>query len=487
MARLTGAVITLLEVSVILFKDCRFLITEAAADGVVEDGWVLVDGPVIKAVGSGETWREASGTKVGDVDIVDCSRKLVMPGLIDSHNHLANYPCNLLPGIDPATLEVTDMSEILRYLIWPAYTWASDDSTYDLTLLSMMNAIARGTTTVTSAFPFPDGGYRAGVTSQMRLILHPQVVSNVELRDGLDDDGYLAKTEEVIQNYHNAEDGRIQVAVHPHATYSCTERLFVGCMELAEQYDVGFATHLLTEVEDRERSEAQFADWGGIVPYLADRGILQDRSLFFHCDQVTYEEAEVFAEAGCAVAHCPQSNATYSGTVADVASMLEAGVTVGMGTDMTAANMFDNIYTAFIVNSIVPPHHERQYDPAVPLYMATAGSAKAQRLDDKIGTLEAGKQADIITVDLSRNTSLYPLNAGNLLYWIASQGAGTIVEDSMVAGTFLRRDGKFTLLDEEAVIGHSDEWLTKFEAWYRDRKANGQPVTIVKYDDYALM
>ena len=75
---------------------------------------------------------------------------------------MANYPCNLLPGIDPATLESEGMSEILRNLIWPAYTWASDASTYDLTLLSMMNAIARGTTTITSAFPFPDAGYRAG-------------------------------------------------------------------------------------------------------------------------------------------------------------------------------------------------------------------------------------------------------------------------------------------------------------------------------------
>ena len=79
----------------------------------------------------------------------------------------------------------------------------------------MCNAIKHGTTTITSAFPFPDDTYRAGVMSRMRLIIHPQTVSNVLLGDDLDDDGYLAQTEETIRNYHNAEDGRIQVATPP--------------------------------------------------------------------------------------------------------------------------------------------------------------------------------------------------------------------------------------------------------------------------------
>ena len=467
----------------ILFDNCRFLITTPTMDGVTESGWVLVDGPLIDSVGGSEDSPKADLRAEG-VEIVDCSGKLVMPGLIDSHNHLANYPFNLLPGIDPSSIEFSGISECLEKLIWPAYTWATDESTNDLTLLSMLNAVRHGTTTITSAFPFPDGTYRAGVSSGMRLIMHPQVLSNVELGDGLDDEGYLAKTEEVIQSYHNAEDGRIQVAVHPHATYSCSERLLLGCMELAEQYDVGFATHLLESIEDRHLSDAQFAEWGGMVGYLRARGLLQERTLFFHCDQLNRHEAEVFAEAGVAISHNPQSNATYHGSVAGVPAIREAGVTLGLGTDMPAANLFDNMYTAFIVNAIVPPDHEAQFEPWVPLELATIGSAKAQRLEDKIGTLEPGKRADIITVDLSRNTTLYPLNAGNLLFWIVSQGAGTVVEDSMVDGAFLMRDGEFTSLDEEAIIAHSDEWMTRFESWYRDRKASAEPMTARKYPDY---
>ena len=149
----------------------------------------------------------------------------------------------------------------------------------------------------------------------------PQAVSNVALGDGLDDEGYLAQTEEVIRNYHNAEDGRIQVAAHPHTTYSCSERLLLGCMELAERYDVGFAIHMLESVEDRHLSDAQFAEWGGIIGYFQAKGLLRERTLFFHCDQVNGREAEILAEAGVAISHNPQSNATYHGSVADVPTL----------------------------------------------------------------------------------------------------------------------------------------------------------------------
>ena len=338
----------------ILFDNCRFLITTPSPDGVIEGGWVLVDGPLIDSVGGPED-SPGDGLAAEGVEVVDCSGKLVMPGMIDSHNHLANYPYNLLPGIDPSSMDFRGISECLEKLIWPAYTWATDESTYDLTVLSMCNAIKHGTTTITSAFPWPDATYRAGVTSGIRTIIHPQAVSNVALGDGLDDEGYLAQTEEVIRNYHKAEDGRIQVAAHPHTTYSCSQRLLLGCMELAERYDVGFAIHMLESVEDRHLSDAQFAEWGGIIGYFQAKGLLQERTLFFHCDQVNRREAEILAEAGVAISHNPQSNATYHGSVADVPTLRAAGVTLGLGTDMPAGNLFDNMYTAFIVNATVPP------------------------------------------------------------------------------------------------------------------------------------
>lgn len=469
--------------SKILLKNCRFMIAKPHPDGVFENTSILVDAPNIEAVGDGDEIKSLIQNDK-DIDEVDCSRKLVMPGLVDSHNHLANYAFNLLPGVDPSVLDFDGISECLNKFIWPAHTWTSEESTYNFTLLSMMQAIKHGTTTITSAWPFPKAGYRAGVSSKMRLILHPQMVSNVELGDKMNDDEFLKNTEEVIRKYHNAEDGRIQVAVHPHATYSCTEQLLVKSFELAEKYDVGWATHLLEGTEDRRLTDAQFADRGGVIQYLGDLGILSGRSLFFHCDQMNREEMEIFAENGCAISHNPQSNADYHGTVADLRGMLKAGVTLGLGTDMPMSNMFTQMYTAYILHAVVDHGDPEPIMPWVPVELATIGGAKAQRLDDKIGTLEAGKRADIITVDLIKNLHLHPMNAGTLLFWIVSQGAGTIAEDVLVDGRFLRRDGEFTDLDEEEVVARSNEWLSKFIVWYKERKASNQPVTIRRYPDY---
>ena len=209
------------------------------------------------------------------------------------------------------------------------------------------------------------------------------------------------------------------------------------------------------------------------VAYLQARDLLQERTLFFHCDQVNRQEAEVFAEAGVAISHNPQSNATYHGCVADVPALREAGVTLGMGTDMPAGNIFDNIYTAYLVNSVVPLDQEAQFEPWVPIEM---GSAAPRRCGSV--TRSGRSTSSRWTCNGTRPST--PSTRGT-----SSTGSSpTLAADTMVDGTFLMRDGEFTFLDEEAIIARSDEWMIRFETWYRGRKASGQPVTVRLYPDY---
>jgi cytosine/adenosine deaminase-related metal-dependent hydrolase len=122
--------------------------------------------------------------------------------------------------------------------------------------------------------------------------------------------------------------------------------------------------------------------------------------------------------------------------------------------------------------------------PWTPFELATLGSARALGWEDKIGTLEPGKRADLVTIDLTRNTSLFPLNVGTLLTFMALNGPGTEVADAMVDGKFLRRNGKFTIFDEEAIIARAQQWCDKFAVDYMEAKKIGNPMFNRVHEEY---
>ena len=270
----------------------------------------------------------------------------------------------------------------------------------------------------------------------------------------------LAETEAVIKNYHNALDGLLTVGVHPSWPWNCTENLLIKGMDLAEKYDVQYATHLWEGPDEKRLANALWADDGGGIQHLNNIGLLNERSLLFHCAVMDEWEIDILAKAGCAIVHNPSNNAR-KGDCAYLPYMLKAGITVGLGTDNPTSNMFKEILIAYLIHNIMP-RESRGTSPDVAISLATLGSAKALWLDNKIGTLEPGKHADIITIDINRSVGLLPLNKGNLFHFICYNGAGFQVTDAMVDGIFLRRNDEFTFLDEEAIYARAREWMEKY-------------------------
>ncbi len=452
----------------VLFRNCRFLISQPTPfGGILEDGAVYVEGPIIKAVGPSAQIEAEYGNQEG-LDIVDARNKIVMPGLVDCHNHVGEAHMFLIFGwLTSPLLGIVDTA--IRVL-WPAYNWLTDESVYDLTLFGLVNMLKHGTTTYANAFPFPDAVYKASAYAKMRTVMHVQMITSVNLPDARNEQEYLALNEEAIKNYHNALDGLIQVAVHPSATYNCTQNMLIKGMELAEKYDVQYATHVAEAPDEKERADATWASEGGQIQHLRNIGLMAPRSLFFHGAVLNEREIDMVAETGTAIAHCPPTNSIL-GNCAYLPYMLQAGVKVGLGTDVPTHNLFNVMLSVSQQHSIMP-RAMRGLAPWVPFELATLGSAKALRLDDKIGTLEPGKRADIVTIDLSRNTSLFPLNVGALLTFLAFNGPGTEVADAMVDGRFLRRGGEFTLFDEEAIIARAKEWCDKFTVdWFKAQES----------------
>ncbi len=446
----------------VLFKNCRYLICKAAPEkGILEDGAVYVEGPVIKAVGpTAEIERLVTDE---NTEVLDCRNKIVMPGLIDSHNHVGEYHQFLILGMS-SWKPVRGIIDVLHHYIWPAWTWLTEESTYDLTLLGIVNLLKHGTTTTANAFHFPDAVYKAAELSRMRMVIQPQMVTAYEMSDGLDEQGYLAQTEDAIRNYHNTLDGRVTVDVHTSWPWNCTESMLVKGMALAEKYDVQFATHLFEAPDEKRLANELCANEGGAIQYLRNIGLVNERSVFFHCTQLNEEEIDIMAETGCAITHCPTNNAR-KGDCAYLPYMRDAGVRLGLATDNPTGNLFKDMAAMSLFHNIMP-REKRSVPVWVPLELATTGSAKVLRMDDRVGTLEPDKRADIITIDLRRNTDLMPLNAGMLFYFLCINGPGAVAADVMVDGVFLRREGEFTILDEEAIIAKATQWFEKFTDYY---------------------
>lgn len=447
--------------SQVLFKNCAYLITNPGAeDSIIEDGAVLVNGPLIEQV---YTSDEIEGQIEGlaEIDVVDCTDKIVMPGLVDSHNHIPEHHMYLNLGLAQWDV-IRGIIDSMHKLVWPPQAWMTEQVAYDLNMVGIMHLLKHGTTTTANAFHFPEEMARAAEHARMRMVLHPMMVTSIRWAHSKTEQEYLAETEAVIENYHNALDGLLTVGVHPSWPWNCTENLLIKGMELAEKHNVQYATHLWEGPDEKRLADALWADEGGGIQHLNNIGLLNERSLLFHCAVMDEREIDILAKAGCAIVHNPSNNAR-KGDCAYLPYMLDAGITVGLGTDNPTSNMFKEILITYLIHNIMP-REKRGTSPNVALSMATMGSARALWLDDKIGTLEPGKRADIISIDTNGSVGFLPLNKGNLFHFICYNGGGFQVTDAMVDGVFLRRNDEFTLFDEEAIFARAREWMDRYSS-----------------------
>jgi 5-methylthioadenosine/S-adenosylhomocysteine deaminase len=449
--------------SAICFRHCRYLICSPDPDsGIIADGAVLVEGSRIAAVGP-DAEVAPRAERLPQVETIDARDLLVLPGLVDAHNHVGEAHTLLIPGWLPSP--IADTMDAMDRIYWPAYGWLTEQSAYDLTLLGLVNCLKHGATTHADAMIFPDAIYRASVEAQARTIIHPQMLSSVRLPDARDEVEYLAHAEAAIRSYHNTHDGLIRVGVHPNALFNGSRFLLTKGMELARTYGVQFVTHIAETTQEKERADATWAAQGGVIGFMSELGLLGPQTMLFHGTLLEEPEIDILAETDTALVHCPATNAWF-GYCARLPYMRQAGVRVGLGTDCTTHNLFSAMLSA-MQHANIMPRQPRGLDPQDAFGLATLGSARALGLDGEIGSLDPGKRADIITIDLSRNTTLFPLGRESLFAILALNGAGAEARDVLVDGVFVRRRGVFTRLDEEAIIARAREWCEKFEVYYK--------------------
>ena len=270
-----------------------------------------------------------------------------------------------------------------------------------------------------------------------------------------------AENRALIHSHHDAQNGRIQVWMGLEHLFYCTADAYREALECQAEYGVGIHTHASEQKEEDDAVKAEFGRRS--IAQLDHYGILGERTLLAHCVWLTDEEIKRVADTGTSIAHCPISNAKLASGVARVPEMLAAGITVGLGTDGPVCNNSLSLFEEMKFASLI--QKATRLDATVLpadqiLRMATINGARALGLGDRIGSLEVGKQADLLLLDLAQpNLTPTEINnaGGNLLWNLVFAADARNVAAVWVDGRQLIDNGRATRVSEQTVIAEAQQ------------------------------
>ncbi len=427
----------------ILIKNAQILTMTAPE---LQKGDILIIEDKIAAVGQVPREMLTSSEK-----IIEADNHLVMPGLINAHTHAA---MTLLRSY-------ADDLELMTWLhdeIWPAEDKMDAEDIYWGTMLAIAEMIKGGTTTFADMYgPFMDKVAEAVTSSGIRANLSRGCVGAAD-----PDEVKIAENIALFEQYNNGADGRIKVWFGPHAPYTCSKEYLQKLAQAAWERGSGIHVHLAETTSELE----QIKEGYGLSPveYLAQAGIFDGPCLAAHGVWLSDEEIAFLKAKNVSVAHNPVSNMKLSSGAAPVAKMLACGLNVGLGTDGASSNnsldMFKEMAAAAFLSklSTMEPTSLPAYEV---LKMATVGSAKALHWDKEIGTLEAGKKADLILLDLNQPHFCPWNNSVNDLVYSAKSSD---VTHTIVNGQILMEERKLLTIDLAEVMAHAKNCAKKITA-----------------------
>jgi 5-methylthioadenosine/S-adenosylhomocysteine deaminase len=376
---------------------------------------------------------------------IDAQGGLIMPGLVNAHNHAA-MTCYRGMADDLPLMEW-----LTRY-IFPAESKSDSDQVYWSTLLACAEMIRAGTTTFCDMYLFEDRVAQAAREAGMRAVVGEVLYDFPSPNYGLLEKGF-EYTEALIHRWHG--DSLIRIAVEPHALYTCSPDLLRQGRDLADRYGVPMIIHLAETKSEIEEVSKKYGKTP--VNHMENLGLLSPSLIACHCVWLTEAEMDLLARRGVKVVHNPESNMKLASGVAPIPDLLARGVTVGLGTDGCASN--NNLDLFQEMDSAAKLHKVHRLDPTVMpsrvvLEMATLGGARVLGLEKEIGSLEVGKKADIIILDLNR-PHLQPVY--NIVSQLVYSAVGADVRDVIIDGKLVMHNRQLLTLDEETILNKMQE------------------------------
>ncbi|WP_327140702.1 amidohydrolase family protein [Nocardia sp. NBC_01327] len=414
------------------------IVIPCAGDRAVFDpGSVLIENGRITAVGTVAQLDAAAA----DAIVVDATDHAVIPGL---HN------CHLHSGLLRGTAESKSLWDWLRDYVDPAHRALTPDIAEAASLLCYTEALRGGTTSVMDMWRYMEGSAHAAEAVGLRATLVPYVAD----LPGYDYFETLASNRALLENYRTYADDRVRSWVGLEHLFYCSPEAFTAAAALADEFDTGLHTHSSETVSEVEESLRRFGRRP--IEEFLHRGILGPRTVVAHCVWVDEREMDILAETGTSVAHCPCSNMKLSSGPAPVIAMRDKGITVGLGSDGEKENNNLDLLEEMKFGSLlqkVTTLDPTTGDPWDMLTMATIDGARALGLDGETGSLEPGKKADVVLVDL-RALHTTPLLHGddfNAVAHLVFSASAADVSQVYVDGRLVVDDGKVLTVDTDAV------------------------------------
>jgi 5-methylthioadenosine/S-adenosylhomocysteine deaminase len=435
-----------------------------ACDLIIEAGWVVPIMPhgvvyenyavvvsadrIIDLLPISETTKKYSAKKT-----VKRPDAVLMPGLVNAHTH---NPMSLMRGV----ADDLPLMPWLQEHIWPIEgAVMGPEFVSDGVSLAIAEMIRGGTTCTNDNYFFPDAqaatyrqhGFRAMVGLPVIDFPSAWAKSHAE---------YFDRAIEVHDNYRG--DSLILTAFAPHAPYTVCDANFEQIRMLADQLDIPVHCHTHETAQEIDDSIKQY----GMRPIarLERLGLWNDRMIAVHMTQLTDQEIALCAERGVSVVHCPQSNMKLASGFAPIEKLRLAGVNLALGTDGCASNndldMFDELRTAALLAKVVASD-ATALNAASSLHIATLGSAKAMGMDNLIGSIEIGKQADLICVQMNALETQPMYHVISQLVYASGRHQ---VSDVWIAGEEKLSDRQLVAMDVDKLLHQTHYWRDRIRA-----------------------
>ena len=416
---------------------------------VIPDGAVAIAGTDIVAVDTADVIRQ----QFRAAETIDAAGQVVLPGLINTHTHA---PMVLFRGL----ADDLALMEWLNNYIFPAEAkMVSPEFVRAGTRLAALEMIQSGTTTYADMYYFEEEVAKETRAAGLRGVLG-QTIIQFPVADAKTPADGLARAEAFIKAFKG--DSLITPAVAPHALYTLDGPTLKAARELSKRHNVPTLIHVAETRDEVKTAQERLS--ASPVMYLDSLGFLGPGVLAAHGIYVAESEMPVLKARGVGISHNPESNMKLASGTAPVTAYLRAGVALGLGTDGAASNNDLDMFEAMRMASLL--HKLQTSDPRAvsaptALDMATIGGARAMGMDRQIGSLEAGKRADLIVVGMSaaRQTPMYdPIS--HLVYVTR----GDDVQTTIVNGKVLMKNRKMLTLDEAAILRDARGWAEKVKA-----------------------